>query len=195
MSNMSMSAAPVAGTRRMVFDQKSYDEIPNFLRKEIGMPPVKEEILEPTRPASIQDPETNDVEDALPAETASEIQEPTQDAAEQLTMDPGTDGTTPNLDDMSVQDLQKLQEEIDRKKAEKQQAEKAAVIKQIVEVVNMYKIPVDELVEALGGLKVKRKGVKAQPKYKGPKGEIWSGRGKEPLWIKGKDRDKFLIRA
>ncbi|WP_321943812.1 H-NS histone family protein [Paraburkholderia tropica] len=32
------------------------------------------------------------------------------------------------------------------------------------------------------------------PKYQNPKtGQTCSGRGREPLWIKGKNRDRFLI--
>ncbi|KAB0644842.1 H-NS family nucleoid-associated regulatory protein [Burkholderia latens] len=32
------------------------------------------------------------------------------------------------------------------------------------------------------------------PKYQDPKtGKTWSGRGREPSWIKGKKRDRFLI--
>jgi DNA-binding protein H-NS len=32
------------------------------------------------------------------------------------------------------------------------------------------------------------------PKYQDPKtGVTWSGRGREPLWIKGKKREKFLV--
>jgi len=34
----------------------------------------------------------------------------------------------------------------------------------------------------------------ATPKYQDPKtGNTWSGRGREPSWIKGKKRDRFLI--
>jgi DNA-binding protein H-NS len=100
----------------------------------------------------------------------------------------------PELDEMSVEDLQKQQELLDRRIREKQAAEKKAVIDQIVNVVNTYDIPVDELVEALGGLKIKRKGIKAIQKYQDPAtGKTWSGRGKEPSWIKGQDRDKFTI--
>jgi DNA-binding protein H-NS len=100
----------------------------------------------------------------------------------------------PDLDNMSVEELKQQQEEIDHKIREKQEAEKKAVIEQIVTVVNMYNIPVDELVGALGGMKIKRKGVKAVQKYQDPAtGQTWSGRGKEPLWIRGKKRGKFLI--
>ena len=43
------------------------------------------------------------------------------------------------------------------------------------------------------------KGRKAEPKYRGPNGEIWAGRGLAPTWLtalekKGKNRDQFLIK-
>jgi DNA-binding protein H-NS len=42
------------------------------------------------------------------------------------------------------------------------------------------------------------KGQKAKPKYRGPKGETWAGRGLAPRWLtdlenKGKKREQFLI--
>jgi DNA-binding protein H-NS len=42
------------------------------------------------------------------------------------------------------------------------------------------------------------KGQKAKPKYRGPTGETWAGRGLPPRWLvnlekKGKKRDQFLI--
>ena len=94
----------------------------------------------------------------------------------------------------SVEELTAEREKLDAEIKAKQDAEKASVIAQIKQVVETYSIPVEELVEALGGLKSKRKGVKAKPKYYDPAtGVVWSGRGKEPAWIKGKDRDQFLI--
>jgi DNA-binding protein H-NS len=43
-----------------------------------------------------------------------------------------------------------------------------------------------------------RKGYKVAPKYKGPHGEKWSGRGKKPRWLtvamsEGKQLNDFLI--
>jgi DNA-binding protein H-NS len=43
-----------------------------------------------------------------------------------------------------------------------------------------------------------RKGHKVAPKYKGPHGEVWSGRGKIPRWLtaamsEGKQLNDFLI--
>ena len=44
------------------------------------------------------------------------------------------------------------------------------------------------------------KGRKVAPKYRGPGGETWSGRGLAPRWLselerKGKKRDSFLIQS
>jgi len=41
-------------------------------------------------------------------------------------------------------------------------------------------------------------GTKVAPKYRGPNGETWAGRGAEPLWLReamkgGKKREAFLI--
>jgi DNA-binding protein H-NS len=108
------------------------------------------------------------------------------------TQDPDHSDTP--LDAMSDEELQQKQAEIDRKLRERRQALKKAIIGQIVEVVQANDIPIEELVEALGGLKIKRKGVKATQKYWNPvTGVTWSGRGKEPSWIRGKDRKKFLL--
>lgn len=39
-----------------------------------------------------------------------------------------------------------------------------------------------------------RSGMKVAPKYRNPaSGETWTGRGKAPKWIDGKDRAKYLI--
>ena len=94
----------------------------------------------------------------------------------------------------SVEELTAEREKLDAEIKAKQDAEKASVIAQIKQVAETYGVTADELVEAMGGLKSKRKGVKAKPKYRDPAtGVIWSGRGKEPAWIKGKNRDQFLI--
>lgn len=94
----------------------------------------------------------------------------------------------------SVEELTVEREKLDAEIKAKQDAEKASVIAQIKQVAETYGVTADELVEAMGGLKSKRKGIKAKPKYKDPAtGVIWSGRGKEPAWIKGKKREDFLI--
>ena len=42
--------------------------------------------------------------------------------------------------------------------------------------------------------KAKRTGAKVAPKYRNPEtGDTWTGRGREPGWIKGKNRDDFAL--
>lgn len=136
--------------------------------------PDTEQISEPTETIAIDEP-------------VAELDE-VEEAAVPFHDDP------PNLDDMSVEELKRQQEEIQRRLLEKQKAEKRSVIDQIVDVVSTYQITTEELVEALGGFKPKRQGVKAKAKYRDPiSGITWSGRGKEPVWLRGKDRNKFLI--
>src|SRR5215217_90750 len=49
-----------------------------------------------------------------------------------------------------------------------------------------------------GGPSHPRKGIKVAPKYRGPDGENWAGRGATPKWLaafmkQGRKRDEFLI--
>lgn len=137
-------------------------------------------------------------------ETAAALAAPVEDAAE-VEQDAETDTTAvetvkvepeaPATEDAkSVEELQAERQKLDDEIKAKVDAQKASVIAQIKTVADTYGITADELVEAMGGLKSKRKGVPAKPKYRDPAtGVIWSGRGKEPAWIKGQDRTKFAI--
>lgn len=139
-----------------------------------------EAVLEVEAPVEATAPietETAPVEQvaATPAEIPAEV--PTIAAA--------TDGEI----DKAIAERDALNAKIE----EGQKAQRVDVINQIKNVVNTYKIPLNELAEALG-IKGTRKGSKAKPKYKDPASDkTWSGRGKEPLWIKGQDRTQFLI--
>ena len=100
----------------------------------------------------------------------------------------------PTEEGKSVEELQAEREKLDSEIKSKQDRQKAEVLAQIKTVAETYGITADDVVEVLGGLKSKRKGVPAKPKYKDPAtGTLWSGRGKDPAWIKGQDRTKFLI--
>ena len=82
-----------------------------------------------------------------------------------------------------------LEDQIESRK----EAEKKHVCGEIVKVMTQYGVDIDYLA-AFIGVKYKRRGSKAKPKYKDPMtGKTWSGRGKTPVWIRGKDFKKFLI--
>lgn len=104
--------------------------------------------------------------------------------------------TTTNLDQLTAEELKKLEEAAHLKLLEKQAEERRDVVAQIVEVVKTYNISMEEVIQALGGLKAKRKGVKAKIKFRDPEtGQTWSGRGKEPMWMQGRDREQFRLKT
>ncbi|AUT63547.1 MULTISPECIES: H-NS histone family protein [Paraburkholderia] len=85
--------------------------------------------------------------------------------------------------------LEKLQKEMEQ--AREQEVTQA--IADIKQKIADYGITAEELGFSS---KVRAAGRKAAlpPKYRNPKtGETWSGRGRAPGWLAGKNRDKFLI--
>lgn len=88
---------------------------------------------------------------------------------------------------------EKLEKQIEEAKAR----EYAEVLDEIKQKMADYGITLAEL----GGGRASSKSAKAArsrasvaPKYRDPdSGSTWSGRGKPPRWIAGKDREKFLI--
>ncbi|WP_027793280.1 H-NS histone family protein [Paraburkholderia acidipaludis] len=88
---------------------------------------------------------------------------------------------------------EKLEKQIEEAKAR----EYAEVLEEIKQKMADYGITLAEL----GGGRASGKSAKAArsrasvaPKYRDPdSGSTWSGRGKPPRWIAGKDREKFLI--
>ncbi|MBW9106994.1 H-NS family nucleoid-associated regulatory protein [Paraburkholderia phenoliruptrix] len=84
--------------------------------------------------------------------------------------------------------LEKLHKEV----AAAREKEIAQAIADIRQKIAEYDLTAEEL----GLAKVRpaaRKGA-AIAKYRNPKtGETWSGRGRSPAWLVGKNRDRFLI--
>ncbi|MGU7811612.1 H-NS histone family protein [Burkholderia sp. AW49-1] len=76
---------------------------------------------------------------------------------------------------------------------EARQAELETVLEQIRACVQEYGLSPEQIF----GRKRARNGAGRQPatpKYQDPKtGKTWSGLGREPSWIKGKKRERFLI--
>lgn len=94
----------------------------------------------------------------------------------------------------SVADLVAEREALDAQIEAQKVAEKRAVMVQMKNVQETYGISLEEYVEHCGGLKIKRKGVKAKPKYRDPAtGAIWTGRGKPPVWLRDKNFEDYLI--
>ena len=96
------------------------------------------------------------------------------------------------LKSMSTDQLMDLYQKVQLTLADKLQAEKAKIEERL------------RRIESVGGVvsrdRVRRPYPPVPPKYKNPKNptEIWSGRGKQPLWVReqlgaGKKLDQFLI--
>jgi DNA-binding protein H-NS len=93
----------------------------------------------------------------------------------------------------SYKDLQSQIEKLQKQAEQARDKEVAAVVAQIRALMTDYGIQGSDL-----GLTAKRKrksGVPSVPKFQNPQtGETWTGRGRAPKWIEGKDRAKFAIK-
>lgn len=91
----------------------------------------------------------------------------------------------------SVGELVKERERLDAEILAAKLIERKEVIAQIVDVVNTYDVPIDELIAALG-VSSRKSGYKVAPKYRDPKtGVTWSGRGKTPVWLRDTPEDEW----
>ena len=96
-----------------------------------------------------------------------------------------------------------LQSQIEKLQKEAEQARKTELSNAIAEIhakMKEYGISAEDLGFGAGA-GMKRKAAKAvrrpvAPKYRNnATGETWSGRGKPPKWMAGRDKAQFLIRA
>lgn len=88
-----------------------------------------------------------------------------------------------------------LQEEIAnlRKQAEEVRTNEInSVIADIKEKMEMYGITVDDLASSKSSKKTKNKS-QASAKYSDPQtGATWSGRGRQPKWLTGRNKEQYL---
>jgi DNA-binding protein H-NS len=96
-----------------------------------------------------------------------------------------------NLSTMDVQSLMALRKQVDER---------------LLECRGEMEKQLEEMGRAIGGARIARggrrvsalRGRKVAPKYRGPSGETWAGRGAKPHWLvaavkEGKKLDDFLI--
>jgi DNA-binding protein H-NS len=110
------------------------------------------------------------------------------------------------LDEMSVGDLRQIATAAEARIREKTEGEKRALKEEMERRAADLGISIRELFGE-PGQQAKRGGSRSvkrsesqgvAPKYKGPGGELWSGRGRMPKWMQaaqaeGKAKDDFLI--
>lgn len=94
----------------------------------------------------------------------------------------------------SYQELLAQKEALEQQMQEAKAAEVAGVVAEIREKIALYGLTPEEVFGRPRGARGPSKGTKATPKYRDPEsGATWTGRGKPPLWIAGKERETFLI--
>ncbi len=93
---------------------------------------------------------------------------------------------------VSYTDLLAQRDQLDQQIKDAIQREKAEGIAQAKVIIERYKLEVGDLFNR----KSTTRGAsgKVAPKYRNPStGETWTGRGKAPKWIEGRDRTSFTI--
>lgn len=92
----------------------------------------------------------------------------------------------------SYKELLAQRELLDKQIKEAIQREKADGIAKAKLIIEQYQLTATDLFSRKAG--AKSSGGKVAPKYRNPAtGETWTGRGKAPKWIEGRDRSNFVI--
>ncbi|MBD8051092.1 H-NS histone family protein [Limnohabitans sp. JUR4] len=96
----------------------------------------------------------------------------------------------------TLQDLLQQREALDKAIAQARQNEISAAVSQVRELIAQYQLTVQDVFPGragrAGATKSTRKPVPA--KYRDhASGQTWTGQGKAPKWIEGKDRAQFSI--
>ncbi len=94
----------------------------------------------------------------------------------------------------SYKDLQSQIEKLQKQAEQARDKEVATVVAQIKSMMAEYGIQSSDL--GIASRKKRKTGTAAAPKFANPQtGETWTGRGRAPKWIDGKDRAKFAIKS
>jgi len=92
----------------------------------------------------------------------------------------------------SYKELLVQREQLDKQIKEAIALEKADGVAKAKVIIEQYGLTASDLFSRKTGSK--SAGGKVAPKYRNPStGETWTGRGKAPKWIEGKDRSAYLI--
>lgn len=93
----------------------------------------------------------------------------------------------------SYKDLLSKREALDEQIAQARAKELAEAVERVRAIIAEYGLTEAEVFGGYRG-KAKTAGAKVAPKYRDPQtGKTWTGRGKPPSWIAGKEREQFLI--
>jgi DNA-binding protein H-NS len=107
----------------------------------------------------------------------------------------------PNIDHLSLTDLNELIARAQKAIASKRDEAKSGFLAKMRADAAAHGLDFDEIMGRGSGGRRQRsdKGIKLKPKYVGPNGEIYTGRGPTPKWLKslerkGEKREKYLVK-
>ena len=93
----------------------------------------------------------------------------------------------------TVKELMVQKEALDKALAEARETELADAIAKVLAIVSEYELTAIDIFGKSGLKASGKKKAKVAAKYRDQNGNEWTGRGRTPIWIQGKDRTKFLI--
>jgi len=105
------------------------------------------------------------------------------------------------MDTLSAQDLRVIREAADKKRQVKLKDARAEAIAEMRQKFSQLELSFEEVLAGESNKQSKRRtGGSVRVKYRGPKGEEWSGRGRAPVWLKnleaeGHNRDEYVVHA
>jgi DNA-binding protein H-NS len=94
-----------------------------------------------------------------------------------------------------LQELLRQQQALNAQIEEARRSEVASAVAKVRELVQQYALTTNDVFPGgSGGRRRSRVLGKVAPKYRDPtSGKTWTGRGKAPKWIEGKDRNQYAI--
>ena len=93
----------------------------------------------------------------------------------------------------SLKELVAQKEALEQKIVEARETELADAIAKVLAIVTEYDLTANDIFGGKRGRKASGTKAKVAAKYRDQNGNEWTGRGRTPKWIEGKDKSKFLI--
>lgn len=94
----------------------------------------------------------------------------------------------------TLKELMAQKEALEQKIVEARETELADAIAKVLAIVAEYGLTTNDVFGSKRGRKASSaKRAKVAAKYRDQSGNEWTGRGRSPKWLEGKDKNKFLI--
>jgi len=93
----------------------------------------------------------------------------------------------------TLKELMAQKEALEQKIVEARETELADAIAKVLAIVTEYGLTAADIFGGKRGRKASGTKAKVAAKYRDQNGNEWTGRGRTPKWIEGKDKSKFLI--